>query len=52
MRNTITVALLWGLLTPASALQAQQRQSGLSIADTSDPRYLTAMGVLPLRPPA
>lgn len=52
MRNAVMITMLCGLLTPASMVYAQQRQSGLSIADTSDPRYLTAQtrkmgGVMP-----
>ena len=51
MRNAITIAMLCGLLTPALMLHAQ-RQSGLAITDTSDPRFLTAQtrkmgGVMP-----
>jgi aminopeptidase N len=51
MRNAITIAVLCGLLTPAYSLHAQ-RQSGLAITDTSDPRFLTEQtrkmgGVMP-----
>lgn len=53
MRNANTMAMLCGLimLLPVSAPHAQ-RQSGLSITDTTDPRFLTAQtrkmgGVMP-----